>query len=79
MINLEKTHKQKFLLQLQRTKKRKIIEEFGNGIRKGVGILIRVDKEILGKKSQLGVRSKVWSEKENLERSLISTSKSESL
>jgi hypothetical protein len=45
MTNLKKTHeyiknKQNLLLQLRRTKKRKIIEELSNGIEKGVGILI---------------------------------------
>jgi len=45
MTNLEKTHgylknKQKLLLQLQQTNKRKIIEELANGKEKGVGILI---------------------------------------
>jgi len=64
MTNLEKTHgylknKQKLLLQLQQTNKRKIIEELANGKEKGVGILIWVNKEISGMKSWLGVQSKV--------------------
>jgi predicted DNA-binding protein YlxM (UPF0122 family) len=46
MMNLEKTHKclkktkQKLLLQLQRAKKRKIVEELTNGIEKVTGIFI---------------------------------------
>jgi hypothetical protein len=45
MMNLEKTHeylknKQKLLLQLRRTKKRKIVEELPNGIEKVIGIFI---------------------------------------
>ena len=63
MMNLEKTHKclkktkQKLLLQLQRAKKRKIVEELTNGIEKVTGIFIWADKEISWKKI-LGVRSK---------------------
>jgi len=59
MTNLEKTHKQKLLMWLRQTKKSKIIEELANEREKGIGILIRANKEILGKKSWLGTRSKV--------------------
>jgi hypothetical protein len=66
LTNLEKTHeylknKQKLLLQLQRTKKRKIIKEFTNE-RNMFGFSIKglkkrraLGNEISGKKSQLGI------------------------
>jgi hypothetical protein len=76
---VEKTHeylktKQKLLLLLRWTKKRKIIKELANGIEKGIGIgiLIWANKEISEKKSRLGVRSKVYSEKKNPKRFLVS-------
>jgi hypothetical protein len=63
----------------RRIRKRKIIEEIANEIGKCIGILIRSYKEISRKKSRLGVRLKVWSEKRNIKRSFVSTSKREDL
>jgi hypothetical protein len=63
----------------RRIRKRKIVEELANEIEKCIGILIRSYKEISRKKSQLGVRLKVWSEKRNLKRSFVSTFKREDL
>ena len=69
--NLEKTHeylknKQRLFLQLQQTKKSKVNEEIANEKKnmfrfsiKGLKKKRALSKEISGKKSQLGVRSKV--------------------
>jgi hypothetical protein len=84
MKNLEKTHeylknKQKLLLQLWQTKKRKIIEELANEIEKGIDILIWVGKEISRKKKIIRCSIKGLEWKKKLEKSFVSTSKSEGL